>query len=154
MFRELCFIYFMDIQFVTIISLDKQVQIWFDWLYTHHSVFTEISRCPVTADVCKKDDVMAQVSAVGKTTQGREQLPRQDHVNRACETTPCSWRELTNNCSGQSNDYHKFQRKDQQIIGITIIPTIKLKLKLSPLHATKALAGRGGIAPTHSRPRP
>jgi hypothetical protein len=27
------------------------------------------------------------------------------------------------------------------------------KLKSVPLHTTKALEGRGGIAPTHSRPR-
>jgi hypothetical protein len=31
--------------------------------------------------------------------------------------------------------------------------TKKLKAKDVPLHATKSLEGRGGIAPTHSRPR-
>jgi hypothetical protein len=29
----------------------------------------------------------------------------------------------------------------------------KSKVKHSPLHAMEALGGRGGIAPTHSRPR-
>jgi hypothetical protein len=31
--------------------------------------------------------------------------------------------------------------------------SVKIQSKAVPLHATKALAGRGDIVPTHSRPR-
>jgi hypothetical protein len=39
---------------------------------------------------------------------------------------------------------------------LVLILFVSLKLKVSkavPLHAMEALGGRGGIAPTHSRPR-
>jgi hypothetical protein len=41
-------------------------------------------------------------------------------------------------------------------VAVWVIPVIKrVKAKVVPLHATKALGrgGGGGIAPTHSRPR-
>jgi hypothetical protein len=45
-----------------------------------------------------------------------------------------------------------FQPTDNQLI-VTLRGTLKAKAKAVPLHATEALGGRGGIAPTHSRPR-
>jgi hypothetical protein len=36
---------------------------------------------------------------------------------------------------------------------ILVLYKSKVKSKAVPLHAMEALEGRGGIAPTHSRPR-
>jgi hypothetical protein len=46
------------------------------------------------------------------------------------------------------NNIHSTEKED-----ITVCSTSISKGKAVPLHAMEALGGRGGIAPTHSRPR-
>jgi hypothetical protein len=51
-------------------------------------------------------------------------------------------------------DYPVFHGLLQSLqINIETIPSNKKKSKAVPLHAMEALVGRGGIAPTHSRPQ-
>jgi hypothetical protein len=38
-------------------------------------------------------------------------------------------------------------------VSVVVVVVVKGKGKAVPLHAMEALGGRGGIAPTHSRPR-
>jgi hypothetical protein len=50
----------------------------------------------------------------------------------------------------QSRSGHRLQKNPLPLPGIDVVTS---KSKAVPLHAMEALRGRGGVAPTHSRPR-
>jgi hypothetical protein len=54
---------------------------------------------------------------------------------------------------GASGTNSSIERLLGDLGGVLSVLVVLIKAKAVPLHATEALGGRGGIAPTHSRPR-